>query len=360
VVRHQVLVLAFGGSNPSAPAMRLFNQERCPNLGIFLFGEKSLHLRKVWKSSNPVSPPSEIRKAEPDYGLFLFWSPLLLRSRKHHVALIYVLVRYTLNMTKGKQLLSYPDVDLKIPEESDDYPECSEFLVKSIDKIMRDAMDTGRNKIVINTNLKLGIPMENVNKVAGPFIEAWAHEVFQEAADDLNNPYKLVNVEAGERLNMADIILQFKKKHNRSTALTSYVDVKATSNDIPSSGKSPNITSYSRIRTAYVEDPDYIFIILSIKHKVFSTRNDETKMMMGVMEIIDFNAYDLKYISAPDISYNPALGTGQIQIKDIHYVSLERRTSWEFCQLLDKKFLASKKGFDQWLSYARANKWIKE
>ncbi|MBO6219473.1 MAG: hypothetical protein J6N81_07870 [Treponema sp.] len=55
------------------------------------------------------------------------------------------------------------------------------------------------------------------------------------------------------------------------------------------------------------------------------------------MEIVDYNAYDLKHISDSDISYNPALGTGQIQIKDIHYVTTELRTTWEMCQLLDKK-----------------------
>ena len=38
--------------------------------------------------------------------------------------------------------------------------------------------------------------------------------------------------------------------------------------------------------------------------------------MMGVMEIVDFKAYDLKHISEEDLSYNPALGTGQIQIRD--------------------------------------------
>ena len=263
-------------------------------------------------------------------------------------------------MTTGKQYLAYPDVELKIPEESDDYAECSKFIIENITNVMHAAMDSGRNKIIIDTNLKLGIPMENVNKVAGPFIEAWAFEVFSEAAEILDNQYSLINVEAGERLNMADIVLQFKRERPRQTSVTGFVDVKATSNDIPGSGKSPNITSYSRIRTAYIEDPDYIFIILSIKHKVFSTRNEETKMMMGVMEVVDFHSYDLKYISAPDISYNPALGTGQIQIRDIHYVSLEQRTAWEFCQLLDKKFLASKKGFEQWLAYARSNKWIKE
>lgn len=66
---------------------------------------------------------------------------------------------------------------------------------------------------------------------------------------------------------------------------------------------------------------------------------------MGVMEVVDFNSYDLKYISDSDISYNPALGTGQIQIRDIHYVSYQERTTAEFCNLLDRKFLNSKKVF---------------
>jgi len=221
-------------------------------------------------------------------------------------------------------------------------------------------MDSGRNKIVINTNLKLGIPMENVNKIAGPFVEAWAFEIFTESFEDEANKYELINVEAGERLNMADVILQFKKIRKRSSSVTGHVDVKATSNDIANSGKSPNITSFARIRSAYVKDPDYIFVILSIKHSVSSTRDSKTKMMMGIMEVIDFNAYDLKYLSDSDISYNPALGTGQIQIRDIHYVTSQLRTTWEFCQLLDKKFIASKKGFSQWLEYAKQNDWIKQ
>lgn len=255
--------------------------------------------------------------------------------------------------------MTYESLDLKKPIESDDYQESSEFVVTSIEAIMKEAMDTGRNKIIINTNLKLGIPMENVNKIAGPFVEAWAFEIFTESLEDGENRYDLINVEAGERLNMADVILQFKKTRKRSSAVTGYVDVKATSKDIDGSGKSPNITSFARIRSAYTKDPDYIFIILSIKHRVFSTRDEETKMMMGVMEVVDFNAYDLKYLSDTDLSYNPALGTGQIQVRDIHYVTIIKRTTWEFCQLLDKKFIASKKGYAQWLEYAQQNGWIK-
>ena len=82
--------------------------------------------------------------------------------------------------------------------------------------------------------------------------------------------------------------------------------------------------------------------------------------MDGIMEVVKYNAYDIKYLSDTDISYNPALGTGQIQIRDIHYISLEERTAWEFCQLLDKKYLASsKRDFESWLSLAKQNGWIK-
>lgn len=255
--------------------------------------------------------------------------------------------------------MSYESHELKMPVESDDYKECSDFVISSINSIMKDAMDSGKNKIIIDTNLKLGIPMENVNKIAGPFIEAWAYEIFDESFQSSENKYDLINVEAGERLNLADVILQFKRSSPGRMGVTGSVDVKATSIDIKNSGKSPNITSYAKIRSAYVEDGDFIFIILSIKHRVYSTRDEKTKMMKGIMEVVTSETYDLKYLSDKDISYNPALGTGQIQVRDIHYVTLVNRTVSEFCMLLDRKFLASNKGYSQWLRYAEQNNWIK-
>ncbi len=256
--------------------------------------------------------------------------------------------------------MKYEDLEFKMPDQCADYHECSEFVTTSIDSIVKEAIDTGRNKIIINTNLKLGLPMENINKIAGPFVEAWAVEAFQNVLEDANNRYSLINVEAKERLYMADIILQFKKTRKRESGVTAEVDVKATAEDIESSGKSPNITSFKRIRTAYVEDPDYIFVILSLKHRVYSTKNTSTGLMDGIMEVVGYNAYDLKYLSASDISYNPALGSGQLQVRDIHYVTLAKKTTWEFCQLLDRKFIGSKKGFEGWLELAKANEWIKD
>lgn len=261
--------------------------------------------------------------------------------------------------------VAYNDLAFKIPEQSADYRECSDFVVVRIEAILKKAIEAGTNKIIINTNLRLGLPMENINKVAGPFVEAWASEIFYDISRDPNNEYELVHVEAQERLYMADIILQFKKRRSvegvvTDSSVTAEVDVKATAEDFPNSGKSPNITSFARIRTAYVDDPDYIFIILSLKHRVFSKRNEATGLMDGIMEVAGYNAYDLKYLSAADLSYNPALGTGQIQVKDIHYITIQSRTTWEFCQLLDQKFLkSSKRTFDDWLALAKKNGWIK-
>ena len=104
-----------------------------------------------------------------------------------------------------------------------------------------------------------------------------------------------------------------------------------------------------------------MFVILSIKHKVYVQRNEKTKLMDGIMEIVDYNAYDLKFISDADINYNPALETGQIQIKDIHYITYQYRTTWEMCQLLDSKYLhSSKRTIEDFYNEAKKNKWIKE
>ncbi len=251
------------------------------------------------------------------------------------------------------------DNDLKIPVEQKDYDECSTLVRREISEIIKTCIDKGENKIFIHTNLKRGLPLENINKVAGPFVEAWAVEKFEAIADDPNNKYKLINVEPGVRLAPYDIILQFKKKRDGASDIaTANVDVKATSDDIPTSGRSPNITSYGRIRTEYVNDPDYIFIILSLKHKVYGERDEKTAMTNGIMEVTSYSVYDLKYVGERDISYNPALGTGQLQIRDIHYVTEIKRTTWEFCQMLDKKYINSK-GQEPWKRLAVLHGWLK-
>lgn len=68
------------------------------------------------------------------------------------------------------------------------------------------------------------------------------------------------------------MILQFEiePKNQHQPSITGAVDVKATSNDIEGSGKSPNITSSARIRAAYIKGPDLILLsyLSSIKFTV--------------------------------------------------------------------------------------------
>jgi hypothetical protein len=251
------------------------------------------------------------------------------------------------------------DIKYKIPREKDDYPENSKFVVKQISQIIETAIKTGNNKIFIHTNLRKGLPLENINKVAGPFVEAWALEQFEIIGDDEGNQYQLINIEPGKRLDLFDIILQFKRKRISTDYLSANIDVKATAEDIKTSGKSPNITSFARIRSEYIDDPDYIFIVLSLKYKVYSEKDQSIGITKGTMEIVSYSVYDLKYISEKDLNYNPSLGTGQLQIRDIHYVDLHHRTTWEFLQMLDKKFIRSQ-GKEAWLRLAKHHKWIKE
>lgn len=74
--------------------------------------------------------------------------------------------------------MKYEDLIFKIPKESKTYRTDSEFVVSKMMNILDDRKNVGDNKIIINTNLKLGLPLENINKIAGPMIEAWACEVF--------------------------------------------------------------------------------------------------------------------------------------------------------------------------------------
>lgn len=250
------------------------------------------------------------------------------------------------------------DLEYKIPVENNSYPAWSEYALNQMAAILTARLERGQNKIFIRTNLKRGLPLENINKVAGPFVEAWAHEVFEEINDDPENPYCLIHVEPGARLDPYDLILQFKKRDEESPAITAHVDSKATAEDIPNAGKSPNITSYKRIRSSYVEDPDYLFVILSLKHKVYAEKSGDLGITNGIMEVTSFASYDIKYLSEKDISYNPALGTGQIQIRDIHYVTFAKRSAWEFCQVLDRKFVLSK-GEEAFVKMAKKQGWVK-
>jgi len=76
------------------------------------------------------------------------------------------------------------------------------------------------------------------------------------------------------------------------------------------------------------------------------------------MQVTAFHVYDIKYVSAKDLNYNPALGTGQMQIRDIHYVDEERKTAEQFIKMIDDKYIKSN-GLKFWVKLAEKFDWIK-
>jgi hypothetical protein len=119
---------------------------------------------------------------------------------------------------------------------------------------------------------------------------------------------------------------------------------------------SPNITSYARIRQSYLRNPDYIFVILSLKHRVYTEQVTGEGITQGVMEVTAFAAFDLKFVADEDLNYNPALGTGQLQVRDIFSVRKTVRTTRQFIEMIDQKFLRSK-GVAAWVRLAERMKW---
>ena len=60
----------------------------------------------------------------------------------------------------------------KFPKESALYPKMSDGVCGAIRNIIQEAINSGNNKIFIRTNLKRGLPLENINRVLSDFNQA--------------------------------------------------------------------------------------------------------------------------------------------------------------------------------------------
>lgn len=102
-----------------------------------------------------------------------------------------------------------------------------------------------------------------------------------------------------------------------------------------------------------------LFLIFSIKYSVNKETTGDDGYSTDKLIIKNFNIYDFKFIADNELSYNPALGTGQIQIKDIHNVKIKQRNVDDLLRLLDTKYLnSSKRTFSDFRKLAVKNKWL--
>lgn len=245
-----------------------------------------------------------------------------------------------------------------MPAERADYWERSDYVRTRLEKLFNSTLKSGENEIRISTSLRQGLPLSNINQLAGAFIEAWAQERLELVMKGLEgyelDHYQLSAVANGERGGLADIMLQFKRGKQ---TLEAGVDVKATASDIPGSGRMPNITSYAKIRNQYLTDPNYIFIVVSFEHAV---RNEISKdgRGEGVMKISACKVFDLKAVADRDLVFNPALGKGQLQIRQIQHMDVgTKRSTADFCALLDAKYVANK-GEAAFVALAAEEGWL--
>jgi hypothetical protein len=225
--------------------------------------------------------------------------------------------------------------------ESASYWEKSRFVTSRLGKLFATTLKGAENEILIVTNLRQGLPMGNINVLAGALIEAWAQERLEAAFKGLEghsaNEYQLQAVENYKRGGLADIMLHFSRA---GRALSADVDVKATAKDIKGAGQGSNLTSYAKIRSQYLLDPDYIFVVLALEHAVHSHVLADGRIESAIV-IKSCSVFDLKALSERDITLNPALGHGQLQMRDMLDIEPEcLRSAAEFCAILDAKFLA--------------------
>ena len=62
----------------------------------------------------------------------------------------------------------YEKLIFKIPVESESYKNDSDFVIRQITAILDVQKLAGNNRIIINTNLRSGLPLKDINKIAGP------------------------------------------------------------------------------------------------------------------------------------------------------------------------------------------------
>lgn len=182
-------------------------------------------------------------------------------------------------------------------------------------------------------DLRFGTILKNLRKdyhrIAGSLIDAWAFQQLVAITKNKNNAFGLLDVKAGKRLDLYDFLLFFKFL-DEEPEQPIYVDSKATSLDIETSGRNPNLVSFGKIRSLYLRRPHLIYIIVSFKHSL-----SEQGITVKSVE-----AFELKDLAASDIVYNKRLN--QLQLRNIFNVGLEPRTVNDFIRLIDEKFIRSR------------------
>ena len=191
---------------------------------------------------------------------------------------------------------------------------------------------------VIGKSASLGTILSKLTKdyhrIAGSFVDVWAAEHLEAIASDTMNRFGLTRVKRGQRLSKEDLEVYFSWLEGQPEQPV-LVNFKATSLEIETSGKNPNLVSYGKIRYAFTLNPRLIYMLVSFKHR---------RHELGI-EISSVDLVELKDLHEGDIVYNRRLN--QLQLRDIRQIRVQPRTVDEFIRIIDEKFIRSR-GKGEW------------
>lgn len=198
--------------------------------------------------------------------------------------------------------------------------------------IVKSLIRNERTKYIkITTNLRCGLPTKDIHKIAGPLIDEWAYEALEEAMQDPSFGLKMVVSKLSSSLE--DIFVQLELDGEPINVL---IDIKSASLEKgTNAGKGSNLTSFRKIRPFYEDHPDANFFILSIKHNAYIVDGQRRGF-----ELVDCNIFDLKLVANAELKLNKRMGD-QFQISNSMHVTQVDRTTEEFIEMIDEKYIAA-------------------
>lgn len=208
--------------------------------------------------------------------------------------------------------------------------EASRRIQEYLLKIIKEAQKKWEtNKVQIETNLECNVPVKDIHKIAGPFIDEWVCETFRVAQHKDEHIKKVISKESSS---LEDIFISLEIEGKEVDV---FIDVKSASlAKGNNAGKGSNLTSFRKIRPFYVNNPEALFYILSVEHK--NLIKDD---ICHGFEMVDCNIFEMKCIVNNELMLNTSMGD-QFQIANSMHVTQIDRTTDEFIRLIDGMFVA--------------------
>lgn len=215
---------------------------------------------------------------------------------------------------------------------SSNYFKVSMLIQQVIYKIFEEIINDGiKNKVLLQTNLKRGMPEKDIHKIAGPITDEWVYEMLDDYSNQVSKRYPIENVRSMGSSSLEDVY--FEIKDSKNNAIPVLIDVKSASLEKgPSAGKGSNITSFRKIRPHYVNNPNSIFLCLSVKNLPYK-ENGKRKGF----DFVGIHLFDIKLVTENELKLNKRMGD-QFQISNSTNVTQVDRSTQEFIEMIDSKY----------------------